>query len=153
MWLLSFLPSWAVHLMVVAGVGGIVVSFILGVIPFISTYKLPIQLISIILLVAGVWFEGGISNQAAWEVRVAELKVKVAEAEARSANANVEVVTNVVTKTKTIHDKGADIISYVDREVIKNVEVIKFIENCPIPTIIVNTHNAAALNKPIEAIK
>ena len=49
--------------------------------------------------------------------------------------------------------RGDDIIRYVDREVVKNQEVIRFVENCPIPEIIVNTHNAAALNRPIEEKK
>jgi hypothetical protein len=41
----------------------------------------------------------------------------------------------------------------VDREVVKNQEVIRFVENCPVPEVIVNTHNAAALNWPIEEKK
>jgi hypothetical protein len=41
----------------------------------------------------------------------------------------------------------------VDREVVKNQEVIRFVENCPIPDAIINTHNAAALNRPIEEKK
>jgi hypothetical protein len=36
---------------------------------------------------------------------------------------------------------------------VKNQEVIKFVDNCPIPEIIINTHNAAALNRPIEEKK
>jgi hypothetical protein len=44
-------------------------------------------------------------------------------------------------------------VNYIDREVVKNQEVIRFVENCPIPEVIVNTHNAAALNQPIEKNK
>jgi hypothetical protein len=153
MWLMNFLPNWIFHAILLAGVLGLVASFVLKFIPFISTYTLPIQVGSILLLVLGVWFEGAMSNQAEWEARVAAMQVKVAEAEAKSAEANVQIVTKIVKKTKRIHEKGDAIITYIDREVVKNNEVIKFVENCPIPDIIIKTHNAAALNQPIEAKK
>ncbi len=150
---MNFLPNWIFHAILLAGVLGLVASFVLKFIPFISTYTLPIQVGSILLLVLGVWFEGAMSNQAEWEARVAAMQVKVAEAEAKSAEANVQIVTKIVKKTKRIHEKGDAIITYIDREVVKNNEVIKFVENCPIPDIIIKTHNAAALNQPIEAKK
>ena len=150
---MNFLPNWIFHAILLAGVLGLIASFVLKFIPFISTYTLPIQVGSILLMVVGVWFEGAISNQAAWEARVLEMQAKVAAAEAKSAEANTQIITKIIKKTKTVHDQGDAIISYIDREVVKNNEVIKFVENCPIPTIIINTHNAAALNKPIEAKK
>ena len=153
MWLMNFLPNWIFHAILLAGVLGLIASLVLKFIPFINTYKLPVQVLSILLIVTGVWFEGAISNQAEWEARVAEMQVKVAEAEAKSSEANVQIVTKVVKKTKLVHERGDAIISYIDREVVKNNEVIKFVENCPIPDIIIKTHNAAALNQPIEVKK
>jgi hypothetical protein len=153
MWLMNFLPNWIFHAILLAGVLGLIASLVLKFIPFFSTYKLPVQVGAVLLIVVGVWFEGAISNQAAWEARVLEMQAKVAAAEAKSAEANVEIVTKIVKKTKLVHERGDAIISYIDREVVKNTEVIKFVENCPIPDIIIKTHNAAALNKPIEAAK
>ena len=151
--MMNFLPNWIFHAILLAGVLGLIASLVLKFIPFINTYKLPVQVLSILLIVTGVWFEGAISNQAEWEARVAEMQVKVAEAEAKSSEANVQIVTKVVKKTKLVHERGDAIISYIDREVVKNNEVIKFVENCPIPDIIIKTHNAAALNQPIEVKK
>jgi len=74
-------------------------------------------------------------------------------AQQQSAEVNTEIVTRVVTQTKIVRERGNDIIKYVDREVVNNQEVIRFVENCPIPEIIVNTHNAAARNRPIEEKK
>ena len=153
MWLMNFLPNWIFHAILLAGVLGLIASLVLKFIPFFNTYKLPVQVLSILLIVTGVWFEGAISNQAEWEARVAEMQVKVAEAEAKSSEANVQIVTKVVKKTKLVHERGDAIISYIDREVVKNNEVIKFVENCPIPDIIIKTHNAAATNTPIEVKK
>jgi hypothetical protein len=84
---------------------------------------------------------------------VREVEAKVAEAEKKSQETNVEVVTKFVKRTQIVREKGQDIVTYIDREVVKNQEVIKFIENCPIPEVIVNTHNAAARNQPIEEKK
>ena len=81
------------------------------------------------------------------------MQVKVAEAEAKSQETNIQIVTKTVNKLELVRTKGQDIINYVDREVVKDREVIKFVENCPIPQIIINTHNTAALNQPIEANK
>jgi len=153
MWLMNFLPDWIFHAILLIGILGLIASFILGFIPAVRTYKLPIQVGAILLIVFGVWFEGAMSNQAAWEARVAEMQVKVAEAEAKSQETNVKIITKTVKQLELVRTRGDDIINYVDREVVKDKEVIKFVENCPIPQIIINTHNAAALNQSIESNK
>jgi hypothetical protein len=153
MWLMNFLPNWIFHAILLAGVLGLLASFVLKFIPFFSTYNLPIQVGAILLIVTGVWFEGAMSNQAEWEAKVTELRIKVAEAEAKSQETNVQIITKTVKKLELVRTRGADIINYVDREVVKDKEVIKFVEVCPIPQIIINTHNAAASNQPIEANK
>jgi uncharacterized coiled-coil protein SlyX len=102
MWILDFLPSWIFHLIVVAGVGGILASAVLKFIPFISNYKLPIQVGSVILLAFGLYMEGGISNQEKWEARVKELEAKVAIAEEQSKTANVALSAAVKEKTQLV---------------------------------------------------
>jgi hypothetical protein len=153
MWLMNFLPNWMFHAVLILGVLGLISSFILNFIPSFKLYHLPIQVISVLLIAVGVWFQGAMSNQAEWEAKVAELQIKVAEAEAKSQETNVQIITKTVKKLELVRTRGDDIINYVDREVVKDREVIKFVENCPIPQIIINTHNAAALNQPIEANK
>ena len=153
MWLLNFLPDIIFHAILIAGIIIFLTSFVLRFIPFFRTYGAFIQLASVLLIALGVWFEGAMSNQAEWEAKVMEMEVKVAEAEARSEKTNTEIITQVVEKTKVIQTKGKDILNYVDREVVKDKEVIKFVENCPIPGAIIKAHNAGALNQPIEIIK
>jgi hypothetical protein len=140
---------------------GTIAGFVLGFIPFVKTYQFAIQICSIIVLVFGVYLEGGLADYKEWELRVKEMEAKVAQAEAQSANKNTEIQEKVVEKTKVIREKGRDIIKYVDRwntkEVIKEVEgperirreeVIKYIENCPVPKEMINIHNQATeLNK------
>lgn len=154
MWIYTVAPEWIIHFVFAAGIAGTVAGFFLGIIPFIRQYTLVIRIISIIVLCFGVYLEGGLADYKAWKVQVAELERRVLEAEAKAAKKNVEIQEKVVTKTQTIFRKGDDIIQYIDREVVKKEEVIKFIEHCPIPREILIQHNAAAaLNKGVEEAK
>jgi hypothetical protein len=148
MWILTILPDAAIHIIFGLGILGTIAGFVLGFIPFIKTYKLAIQIISLLVLVLGVYLEGGLADYKEWELRVKEMEAKVAQAEAKSANTNVEIQEKVVEKTKVIREKGRDIIQYIDKEVVKKEEVIKYIEICPVPKDIIDLHNQAAeLNK------
>ena len=154
MWLLNLMPDWFYHLIVIVSILGLIVASVLKFVPFVSTYRLPIQVISALLLVFGVWMEGGIVNEAKWEARVRELEDKVKIAEEKSKEKNVEIQERVVTQTKVVKEKGRDIIQYIDREIVKKEEIVKFVENCPIPKDIIDAHNAAAtLNRAAEAKK
>jgi len=153
-WILSFIPDWVWTLVLIFGILGTLAAWILKFIPFVSTYRLPIQVASIIALVAGVYFQGVIANEAKWQDKIAELQKKVNEAEVKSKETNVVVQEKIVTKTKIIKEKGKDIVSYIDREVVKKEEIIKYIEQCPIPKEIIDLHNQAAeLNKAAEGKK
>jgi hypothetical protein len=154
MWILSILSEAAIHIIFGLGILGTIAGFVLGFIPFVKTYQFAIQICSIIVLVFGVYLEGGLADYKEWELRVKEMEAKVAQAEAKSANTNVEIQEKIVTKTKVIREKGRDIIQYIDKEVIKKEEVIKYIENCPVPKEFIDIHNQAAeLNKAAEAKK
>lgn len=161
MWIINFLPEWIIHTIFSIGVLGTIAGFVLGFIPLIKTYKLPVQIISILLLVLGVYLEGGLADHKEWQLKVAEMEAKLAQAETKSSEKNVEIQEKIVEKTKIVKEKGRDIIKYVDRwntkEVIKEVEgpervrreeVIKYIENCPVPKEMIDIHNQATeLNK------
>jgi len=153
MWVLNFLPNWIFHAGILLSMLVFLSTSLLKDIPFFRMYALPIQIFSILIFTISVWFAGAISNQAEWEAKVVELEMKLAIAETKSAETNVEIVTQVVKRTKVIRERGADIINYVDKEVVKDKEVIKFVENCPIPSIIIDAHNAGVLNKIIEDTK
>jgi hypothetical protein len=164
MWILTILPEAAIHIIFGLGVLGTIAGFVLGFVPFVKTYKLAIQVISLLVLVFGVYLEGGLADYKEWELKVKEMEAKVAQAETQSANKNVEIQEKIVETTKVVREKGRDIIKYVDRwntkEVIKEVEgperirreeVIKYIENCPVPKEMIDIHNQATeLNKGIK---
>jgi hypothetical protein len=71
------------------------------------------------------------------------MEEKVAAAEAKASEKNVQIEEKIVEKTKVVKEKGDEVIKYIDREVVKKEEVIKFVENCPIPKDIIDLHNKA----------
>lgn len=153
MWILHLLPDtlilWICNSLIAAGFLLTVAAFFTQTVPMLNQYRLPAQVLGIALMVIGMYWSGGYAVESEWRERVAELELKVAAAEKQSAQVNTEIVTKVMTKTKVIRERGDDIVQYLDREVVKNQEVIRFVENCPIPDLIVNTHNAAAVNRPM----
>ena len=152
--MLSFIPDWFWTLVLIAGIAGTLVSWFLKFIPFVSTYKLPIQIASVIALLTGVYFQGSIANEEKWQAKIADLEKQVAEAETKSKENNLVVQEKVVTKTKVIKERGVNIVSYIDREVVKKEEIIKYIEMCPVPKEIIDLHNQAAeMNAAAEGKK
>lgn len=153
-WILGLLPEWFWTLLLIAGVLGTLAAWVLKFIPFISNYRLPIQVASILMLVAGVYYEGFYANEAKWKAEIAEMEKKVIEAQAQATLANKTIESKVEVQTKVVREKGKDIIKYVDREVVKKEEIIKYIEQCPVPKEIIDLHNQAAeMNKAARGNK
>lgn len=141
MWILSYLPDSVTHTIFVIGVLGTIAGFVLGFIPLVNRYKLPIQIISILILSFGLFLEGGLADQAIWQLKVKEMEAKVAKAETESQKVTTEVVTKILTKKQVIKEKGNDIVKYIDRE------VVKYNNTCTIPEVVITAHNAAAKNE------
>jgi hypothetical protein len=150
-WILNLLPDWVFHTLLIGSILLVIASYILKRIPFISQYNIPLRIAGIILIIFTVWVEGGRDVQRAWESKVKDLQERVAVAEAKSQEANVIIKEKIVKKLELVRTRGDDIIKYVDREVATDKEVIKFVENCPIPEKVIKAHNAAATNTPISS--
>lgn len=159
MWILTVIPESFIHLILAVGVLGIIAGFVLGFVPFISKYKLPIQIISILVTSFAVYLEGALADNLQWQLRVKEMEAKVAEIQAASATKNVEIQERVVEKTKVVRERGRDIIKYVDKireipvevqgpERVKIEKIIEYIDRCPIPAELLKLHNdATEMNK------
>jgi hypothetical protein len=142
MWLLDYLPFWIFHLIVLAGIGGFIVSAALKFVPFVSIYRMQIQIASVIVLVFGLYMEGGISNQEKWEARVAEAKLEMAKKETASAEATTKVVTKYVTQIQLVKEKGDVIIKEVPKYINADVDA-----KCAIPNAFVVLHDSASVNE------
>ena len=148
MWLLHLLPTslilWIVNTLLVVGIIGIVLGFFVKFIPVVNTYRLPIQIGSIIIFCVGLWWQGGYSVEQAWRERVEELEAKVAKAEEQSKSVNERIKTKVVTKIQIVKIRGEDQIKYIDREIVKYDEKFARGGVCEIPREFIKAHNAAA---------
>ena len=147
MWILHFLPDsfllWVVNMVLIAGAVGTFVSFflinrLLRWFPGLAPYHLLMQIVSIALLVVGLYWKGGYSVEMEWRERVAELEAKVAAAEAKSKETNAEIQTKVVTKVQKIKDVQVKI----QKEIVEKEKIIN--AECKVPKEAVDLLNQAA---------
>ena len=143
-WLFSLIPdSWLeliTYFMVGIGVMLYIASKLVGWLPFIKSYKLPIELVGVILYGIGAFYAGGYGVERMWRERVAVVEQQVKEAEAKSAQVVVKIETKVVTKIKRVVEV---------REVIKHeIEIQKEIINagCEINDAAIQMYNRAVTN-------
>lgn len=156
-WMLSLLPDWFWTLILILGIVGILASWLLRRLPFISSYSLPIKITSVVFLLLGVYFQGVIANEEKWQAEMKKLEEQVKTAEAQSADANKKLTAALDEKKQLAAQKNREIVKYIDRwqtkEVLKEVQgpervrveqVIQYIENCPVPKEMIDIHNDAA---------
>lgn len=134
MWILQFVPGWIFSLIFFLGVVGYLVGKTFSKIP----YSQIVRNMGIALIFLGTYMTGAVSNNDAWLKKVATLEKKVSELEAKSANENLKIVEKIITKREVVKEKSADIIKYVDRE------VVKYDSKCEIPPEVINSLNKAA---------
>lgn len=138
MWILSFVPDFVYHLLLLASIIGFGACYVLKMIPFISTNVEIIRIISIVVMIFSVWMEGGIVNEAKWKARVAELELKVAVAEKKAAEANSKIETVYVDRVKVVKE-----IQYVNQTRI-NADADKLDRTCKIDPEAIEILNQAA---------
>ena len=133
MWLLQWLPDWLFYAVLILGIIGVAVSKFIPV-----YYRSPVQAISILAVIAGLFMAGAIHEKDRWEARVKEVEAKLAAAEVQSVKENVKIVEKVVVKQSIIKQQGEEVLRYIDRE------VVKYDDSCIIPKEFIQAHNKAA---------
>lgn len=150
MWILSFLPASflleIINTMFGIGLIGTIIFLMFGS-KISLNWSSAWLAVFIGLLASSVYLKGGYSSELAWREKVNTLSAQIKEAEAKSEAATVIIEEKVVSQIKEVKIKGDKIVKYVDRE------VVKYDHSCVIPKEVVNAHNAAALNVPIEELK
>ena len=145
-WMLSLIPDsifvWVYYILTIAGVGLYIGSKLVKWIPMMGQYKLPAELVGVVLLVVGAYLCGGYGVQSAWLARVAELEAKVKAAEEQSQKVNTVIQERVVTKIKVVKENV-----YVNREIIKEVAGKQLDASCSLPKSTVSLHDSASRNE------
>ena len=152
MWLLHLLPDslleFIVNAVLILGIVLTILSFfvlnkILRLIPGLASYHTIIQVVSVLILAAGLYFKGGYTTEMMWREEVARVQAELEQAKNKAQEKVVEIQEKVVYKDRIVKEKGQTLIQYIDREVVKREEIIKYIENCPVPNDFIDLHNEA----------
>jgi len=153
MWMLHFVPDsyllLIVNALLIAGAVSCFLNFfiinrIMRFFPPLAGFVGTAQLISVVLLLAGVYFKGSYQTEQEWRARVAEVEAKVAKAEAEAKQANIQLDKKAEVKIKLIKQHAQIVRQYVDRE------ITKYDNTCVIPNEFVRAHNAAAKNEDLK---
>lgn len=104
MWLLSFVPDFVYHLLLVLSIVAFAASYVLKMIPLVSANAEVVRIVSLVIMIFAVWMEGGMANEAKWKARVAELETKVAAAEKAAAEANGKIETVYVDRVRVVKE-------------------------------------------------
>jgi len=147
MWILKFLPDSLLilltHAITAIGAIALLVGFFLAFIPIISRYAKILKIAGTLVLLTGIYFEGGLSTEMEWRKRVAEMQEKVKLAEQKSVIVNTKIQTKIVEKIKVIKERGEEHIKYIDRE------IVKYDDKCIIPKEFIQLLNEAS-KKPVD---
>lgn len=153
MLLLHFVPNsvieWVVNGVLVAGLAGSILFFVvlnplLRFMPWIAPYYRLLQIVSLVLMISGVYFRGGYSVEQIWREKIAEAEAKIAAAEQQAREATGQIEEKIVYKTRVVKEQSEAVVQYVDRE------IVKYDTTCVLGAEVVEAHNAAAENRPIK---
>ncbi len=145
--MLSFVPDsfliWIVNAILISGaIGTFFTFFILHRVvrwfPAIAPYHLILQIVSIVLLIGGVYLKGGYGVEMEWreKLRIAEERARSAEEQAKKVNE--KIVTVYKDRVKVVKE---NVVVYQDK--IKEVEKI-INKECKIAPEVIDIHNNAA---------
>ena len=146
MWILSFLPTWIFYAIVVLGTLGVIASYVLSMVPLVNQYKLPLQVVSIVVIAFGVFIIGGVENELSWQAKVKELEAQVAVATAKSNETNTIVQQKVITKIQIVKQQ----VEVVKKEIEVQKEYIN--ADCKVSPIAIDLYNKAVTD-PSEVVK
>ena len=141
-WLLQLIPDgvfvWLTYLLFGAGVILYVASKLVSWIPLIGQYRLPAELVGVVVLVIAAYFYGGIS----YREQIAEMKQRVRIAEERSQQVNTVIETKIIEKVKVVKENV-----YITREIVRDTAGRQLDAQCSLPRSTVSLHDSASGNE------
>ena len=147
-WMLSLIPDsvliWFINILLLTGLAATVAGFFIKFIPFVNQYRLPTQIVGVLLLVMGVYFKGGYATEMMWRDKIKAAEERAAIAEKKAEETNGQIQTKIVEKIKVVKE-----VQVVNRDrIVKEKEYID--KDCKVPQVAVDIHNDAAKNRKPE---
>lgn len=116
-WMLSLLPNWFWTLVLIGGLLAVIAAWILKFIPFVSNYRLPIQVGGVLALLLGVYFQGVIANEEKYKTEHLRLEALVKKQELEFKNINDELIVARQERDRAIAKQGKTVVKNIDRYV------------------------------------
>ena len=145
-WMFSLLPDsifvMLTYAIFAAGLLLYIASKLVRWIPMMMQYRMPAELVGVLLLCVGAYFFGWRGNEEKWLAKIKELEEKVQIAEARSREVNTVIETKFVTKIKVVKETV-----YANREIIREVAGAQLDSQCSLPKSSIVLHDSASRNE------
>jgi hypothetical protein len=146
MWILSWLPdSWMffiITLVFVIGLVGYALGTLGGVLPFLRPYANTVKLVSIVVMLLGIYLYGGYNTETKWRDRVKELQAEIDKKNIKSEAATKEIVIKYVERVKVIKEKSNANVKEVTKYITQEVD-----SGCVIPDDFRLLHSRASGNE------
>jgi len=147
--LTSFIPDdffiWITYILFAVGLALYIISKLVAWIPKLvlpTVYRFPIEILGVVMLVAGAYLFGSYGTEMIWRNRVKDMEDRVKVAEEKSQQVNTVVQTKVITRIKVIKQNV-----YQNREIIKEVVGKQLDASCTLPQSTVVLHDSASRNE------
>jgi energy-coupling factor transporter transmembrane protein EcfT len=145
LWILGFLPKALWFLLLIVSFLVLLLNRFLNKIPGFYLYSIYIKTVSVIALVVSSWFIGYNYNETKWQTEIKETKQKIVTLEQKNKDLSNTLEIKSQEKIVEIQEKTRNIIKYIEKQVLQDKEVIKYVESCPkLPDAVLEAHNKAA---------
>ncbi len=125
MWILNFIPdallALLIHAVTAAGALGLIVGFAAGWIPWLKPQASVIKIVATVLLLIGIYFEGGLGVEMVWRERARALEQQIQASEQQAVETNVVVQTKYLDRVKVVKETQEVVVEKI-REVEKLVD-------------------------------
>lgn len=125
MWILNFIPdamlALLIHAVTTAGVLGLIAGFAAGWIPWLKPQASVIKIVATVLLLIGIYFEGGLGVEMVWRERARALEQQIQASEQQAVETNVVIQTKYLDRVKVVKDTQEVVVEKI-REVEKLVD-------------------------------
>lgn len=136
----TFLPSIFVHLIILLGIAGLIVSLYASIIPFFNIQKATLKYASIIVIALGLFLEGGLMINNEYLQKEKDWKQKIELVESKFNEVNSKIEAGYYNKVEVVKDTQV-----VIQEKIKTVS-LNIDKECKINKDIIEILNIAAKN-------
>lgn len=145
LWILGFIPKWAWFVCFLLSFLTLAFSKFLKRFQFFVLHSWAIYVFSLVMLLTSTWFLGFQTNEEKWKKEIEKTQAAIQILESKNTELTKELENSSQQKTIVIKEKGRKVVEYLEKEVFRDKEVVRYVETCStLPPQIVELHNKAA---------